>query len=59
MQADPFTRKVMKEIDRQVVERCPEFYGAFEPMCFYRGGRCTEFNCCGFNKNYRGGEIDE
>jgi hypothetical protein len=59
MQADPFTRKVMKEIDRQVVELCPEFDGAFEPMCFYRGGRCTEFNCCGFNKTYKERDINE
>lgn len=57
-QADVFTQAVMREICRQVVELCPEYEGTFEPMCFYRGGRCTEFNCCGLNKTYKGGEGD-
>ena len=57
-QADAFTRTVMEEICKQVVELCPEYNGTFEPMCFYRGGRCTEFNCCGLNKKYKGGEGD-
>jgi len=52
-QADAFTRKVMEEIVRQVLEVCPEFYDTFEPMCSYRGGRCTEFNCCGLNEKYK------
>lgn len=52
MQADKFTRTVMKEICRQVIDVCPEFDGTLEPMCYYRGGRCTEFNCCGLNKSY-------
>jgi hypothetical protein len=56
MQADPFTRRVMDEICRQVVELNPEFVGTLEPMCYYRGGRCTEFNCCGLNKTYKPGE---
>lgn len=51
-QADPFTRKVMQEICKQVITLCPEFSGALEPMCYYRGGRCTEFNCCGANEKY-------
>ena len=51
-QADPFTRAVMAEVVRIVEEQCPEFIGAFEPMCSYRGGRCTEFNPCGINKQY-------
>lgn len=53
-QADPYTRKVMQEIRRQVENACPEFKGTLEPMCYYRGGRCTEFNCCGYNKTYKG-----
>lgn len=53
-QADPYTQKVMKEICRQIEELCPEFKGLFEPMCFYRGGRCDEFNCCGLNRTYKG-----
>ena len=59
MQADPFTRAVMQEIIRQVVEANPEFDGTLEPMCFYRGGRCTEFNCCGLNKTYKVGDDNE
>ena len=51
-------RKVMQEICNQVVEACPEFEGTLEPMCSYRGGRCTEFYCCGLNKKYQGGETD-
>lgn len=58
-QADEFTRRVMTEICRQVIMICPEFEDKFEPMCFYRGGRCTEFNCCGFNKTYKEYETDE
>ncbi|MBQ8570300.1 MAG: hypothetical protein IJ444_02180 [Kiritimatiellae bacterium] len=57
-QADVFTRAVMAEICRQVIALCPEYIGTFEPMCYYRGGRCTEFECCGFNKTYRGGDGD-
>ena len=48
----------MEEICKQVVNICPEFDGTLEPMCSYRGGRCTEFNCCGLNKKYLGGEAD-
>jgi hypothetical protein len=52
MQADPATRAVMEEIKRLVEENCPEFVGTLEPMCSYRGGRCTEFTPCGLNKKY-------
>lgn len=52
-QADPATRKVMKEICCQVIEVCPEFDGLLEPMCVYRGGMCDEFNCCGYNQNIK------
>lgn len=51
-QADPYTRKVMEEICNQVTALCPEFIGTLEPMCSYRGGRCTEFNCCGLNETF-------
>lgn len=54
MQADPATRAVMQEIVEQVVEVNPEFNNTLEPMCFYRNGRCDEFQCCGLNKTYRG-----
>jgi hypothetical protein len=58
-QADVFTRKVMEEICLLVVEGNPEFDGTLEPMCSYRGGRCTEFNCCGLNEKYLRGNKAE
>lgn len=58
-QADEFTRRVMQEIVRQVECASPEFEGTLEPMCYYRGGRCTEFKCCGFNKTYKAGVTHE
>ena len=59
MQADPFTRAVMNEIKRVVEENCPEFVGTLEPMCSYRGGRCTEFNPCGLNVKYLTGKEEK
>ena len=56
-QADPYTRKVMQEIVRQVVELDPKFKEVLVPLCGYRNGKCTEFHCCGLNKQY-GGETD-
>jgi hypothetical protein len=56
MQASPETRAVMQEIVRLVEEQCPEFVGTLEPMCSYRGGRCTEFNPCGLYKKYLTGK---
>lgn len=58
-QADSFTRKVMEEICRQVIDVCPEFDGTLEPMCSYRNGKCSEFNCCGLNKQFKGGDENE
>ena len=58
MQADPFTRSVMQEIVKQATETNPEFNGTCEPMCYYRGGRCTEFNCCGLNKTYMESDVN-
>ena len=52
-QASPETREVVEEMCREVLDVCPEFRGLFEPMCFYRGGRCDEFNCCGLNERWR------
>ena len=49
-QASTFTRTVMQEICRLVEEKCSYMRGALEPMCAYRGGRCTEFFPCGYNK---------
>ena len=53
MQASPETRAVMEEIARLIETECPYMIGALEPMCSYRGGRCTEFNCCGYNKQFQ------
>lgn len=56
--ASPETREVVEMICNKVVEVSPEFDGMFEPMCYYRGGRCDEFNCCGFNETYKEGFTD-
>lgn len=58
-QADPFTRRVMQEIVDQVLQHNPEFKDVLVPLCGYRNGVCTEFNCCGLNKIYQGGKSDE
>lgn len=58
-QADPYTRKVMQEIVNQVVQCNPELKDVLVPLCGYRNGVCTEFNCCGLNKKYQGGSKDE
>lgn len=50
IQADPYTRTVMKEIVRQIVELCPEFKEVLVPLCKYRNGKCEEFYPCGYNK---------
>ena len=52
-QASKETRDVVEEMCRLVEEACPEFIGCFEPMCSYRGGRCTEFDPCGLNEKYK------
>ena len=58
-QADPYTRKVMQEIVRQVIAKYPEFKDVLVPLCAYRNGLCTEFYPCGLNKKYKGGNSDE
>lgn len=52
-QASKETRDIVKAICDEVVKVNPEFEGLLEPMCSYRGGKCTEFNCCGLNKKYQ------
>jgi hypothetical protein len=59
MQASKETREVMKEICRLVEEACPYMKGALEPMCSYRGGRCTEFTCCGYNEKFKVSKSEE
>ena len=58
LQASRETREVMDEICRQIEDKCSYMRDTLEPMCYYRGGRCTEFNCCGFNTTYKEREID-
>ena len=58
-QASKETREVMEEIVRQVSELNPEFAEVLVPLCGYRNGVCTEFNCCGYNRKYiKGGDSD-
>lgn len=52
-QASPETRAVMREIVDKVIEKCPEFKGFLVPLCEYRGGVCTEFYPCGYNKTIK------
>lgn len=52
-QASKETTKVVEAICNAVLETNPEFEGLFEPLCYYRGGVCTEFYPCGYNKSYK------
>lgn len=53
-QASEETTEVVKAICDKVVELNPEFEGLLVPMCYYRGGLCTEFTSCGYNNTYEG-----
>lgn len=55
-QASVETRQVVEEICKQVIQTNPEFKNLLVPLCVYRGGLCTEFNPCGFNKIIQKGE---
>lgn len=55
-QASKETTEVVEAICNAVLETNPEFEGLFEPLCYYRGGVCTEFYPCGYNKTYKKGE---
>lgn len=56
MQASKETRELVKAICDKVIELNPEFKDVLVPNCAYRGGVCSEFNCCGLNERYRCGE---
>ena len=43
----------MQEIVDKVIEKCPEFKEFLVPLCEYRGGVCTEFYPCGYNKTIK------
>lgn len=45
-QASEETRKVMQEICRLAIDKCPELCGLLVPNCVYRNGNCTEFFSC-------------
>lgn len=55
-QASKETTEVIQAICDAVLEVNPEFEGLFEPLCYYRGGVCTEFKSCGYNNTYRSKE---
>ena len=52
-QASSETRAIVQKICNKVLDVNPEFRGLLVPNCAYRGGRCDEFNCCGYNKVWR------
>lgn len=51
-QASEETRQLVQMMCDEVVRVNPEFKELLVPKCAYRGGLCTEFNCCGRNKQY-------
>lgn len=55
MQASKETRELVRMMCDAVLETNPEFEGLFVPNCFYRGGLCDEFNCCGLNESWKFG----
>lgn len=52
-QASPETRAVMQQIVDEVIKTNPEFKDDLVPLCEYRGGLCTEFHPCGYNKKFK------
>lgn len=59
MQASKETRELVQLICNQVIEVNPEFADLLVPNCAYRGGLCDEFNCCGQNKKYLPGGVND
>lgn len=55
-QASKETRDVVKAICDEVIKVNPEFSDLLVPNCYYRGGVCTEFYPCGYNKTYKDGD---
>ena len=48
--AEAPTRKFMQLFKEQLCAVEPELAKQMMPMCQFRNGLCTEFNCCGFYK---------
>lgn len=40
------TRNVVVEMCKEVMQKCPEFYGLLVPMCTYHGNKCHEMFPC-------------
>lgn len=55
-QASSETRSVMRQICKLILKSNPEFENLLVPLCKYRNGACTEFNCCGLNKTFNKGD---
>lgn len=51
-QASPETRAIVRKMCDEVIKANPEFEELLVPMCYYRGGVCTEFYPCGYNNTY-------
>ena len=49
--AEAPTRKFMQLFKEHLCTVEPELAKQMMPMCQFRNGLCTEFNCCGFNKS--------
>ena len=49
--AEAPTRQFMQLFKEQLCAVEPELAKEMMPMCQFRNGLCTEFNCCGFNKS--------
>ena len=47
------TREVVKEMVKLAIQANPEFKSVLISSCEYRGGKCTEFECCGYNERFK------
>lgn len=53
MKAELPTRLFMKQFKEELAKIEPELAKQMVPMCEFRNGLCTEFNCCGHNKTVK------
>ena len=47
------TREVVKEMVKLAIQANQEFKSVLVSSCEYRGGKCTEFECCGYNERFK------
>lgn len=52
MKASAETRDIAQKMCDLVIKTNPEFEGLLVPLCYYRNGKCTEFDSCGYYKTY-------